>query len=129
MDRWLSSKHFCSWLGLCPINKKSGGKILQRGSKKNTNPATLALRKAARGLHHSKSSLGAFYRRMRAKHGGNKANKATAHKLARIIYQMLKNKKEYEDIGEEQYQEKYRKKVINNLKKKADRLGLKLVEA
>jgi len=35
--------------------------------KKNTNPATLALRKAARGLHHSKSSLGAFYRRMRAK--------------------------------------------------------------
>ena len=129
MNRWLTSKHFCSWLGLCPINKKSGGKILQRGSKKNTNPATVALRKAARGLHHSKSSLGAFYRRMRAKHGGYKANKATAHKLARIIYHLLKNKKAYEDIGEKQYQKKYRNKLIGNLKKKAAALGLKLVEA
>jgi transposase len=129
MDKWFSSKHFCSWLGLCPTNSISGGKVLRRGSKKNTNPATVALRKAARGLHHSKSALGAFYRRMRAKHGGYKANKATAHKLARIIYNMLKNKTEYEDMGADQYQEKYRNKVVNNLKKKAAALGLKLVEA
>jgi hypothetical protein len=66
---------------------------------------------------------------MRAKHGGYKANKATAHKLARIIYNMLKNKTEYEDMGADQYQEKYRNKVVNNLKKKAAALGLKLVEA
>lgn len=127
MDKWRTVKHFSSWLGLCPCNKISGGKILSRGSKKNTNRATLALRVAARGLHHSKSALGAFYRRMRAKHGPMKANLAVAHKLARIIYFMLKNKEAYRDVGEEYYQEKYRGRIINNLKRQAASLGLELV--
>ena len=127
MDKWATVKHFASWLGLCPCNKISGGKILARGSKKNTNRATLALRVAARSLHHSKSALGAFYRRMRAKHGPMKANLAVAHKLARIIYFMLKNKEEYHDVGEEYYQKKYRGRIITNLKRQAASLGLELV--
>ena len=100
---------------------------MARGSKKNNNRATLALRTAARGLHHSKSALGSFYRRMRAKHGPMKANLAAAHKLARIIYFMLKNKEAYRDVGEEYYQEKYRGRIIKNLKRQADSLGLELV--
>ncbi len=91
MDKWKTVKHFTSWLGLCPCNKITGGKVIYSGSKKVRNRAALALRVAARSLHRSKSALGMFYRRMRAKHGSLKANLAAAHKIARIIYSMLKS--------------------------------------
>ena len=129
MGKWKTVKHFTSWLGLCPCNKVSGGKILRKGSKKVDNRATLALRVAARSLHGNKSAMGAFYRRMRAKHGPMKANLAAAHRMARTIYFMLKNKTEYKDPGEEYYQEKYRNRVVRNLKKKAAELGFDLIAA
>ena len=109
MSKWETSKHFVSWLGLCPMNTVSGGKVLKRGSKKNANPASIALRKAAASLSRSKSGLGSFYRRIRTKIGALQANKATAHKLAKIIYNMLKNKTEYKDPGEAKYLEEYRR--------------------
>ncbi len=118
MSKWKKETHFTSWLGLCPINAISGGVVLRRGSKKNTSPATVALRRAASSLHSSKSALGAFYRRMRAKCGPMKANKAAAHKLARIIYSMLKNKTEYNEPGEKYYLEKNRNQSIKNLNRK-----------
>ena len=82
---------------------------------------------SALGLTHSDSALDVFYRRMRAKHGAPKAITATAHKLARIIYFMLKRREEYVDPGASYYQEKYRERVVKNLERKADKLGYKLV--
>ena len=129
MDKWETVKHFTSWLGLCPCNKKTGGKIFYRGSKKNKNRAALALRVAARSLDRSRSSLGAFYRRMRAKHGSPKANLAAAHKMARIIYWMLKKQEPYRDPGQDFYLEKYKDRIVKNMKSQAARLGFKLVKA
>ena len=131
MSKWKTVKHFTSWLGLCPWNDVSGGRVLKRGSKKVKNRATLALRVAARSLHGSKSALGVFYRRMRTKHGPMKANLAAAHKMARIIYFMLKNREAYKDPGEQYYIEKYRDRVVLNLKRRAASLGfeIKPVEA
>ncbi len=129
MSKWRTVKHFASWLGLCPCNKITGGKVLRKGSKKVTNPATLALRVAARSLHGNKSAMGAFYRRMRAKHGPMKANLAAAHRIARTIYFMMRDKTEYKDPGEEYYQEKYRNRVVRNLKKKAASMGFELTAA
>jgi len=126
MDKWKTVKHFTSWLGLCPCNKITGGKVFYSGSKKVRNRATLALRVAARSLHRSKSALGMFYRRMRAKHGSLKANLAAAHKTARIIYSMLKSKQAYKDPGETYYFEKYRKQIVNNMKRQATSLGYEL---
>jgi hypothetical protein len=126
MSRWRTVKHFASWLGLSPYNDISGGKILRRGSKKNKNRATVALRVAARSLWRSRSANGAFYRRMRAKHGPKVANKAAAHRLARQIYFMLKNKEPYRDLGEAHYKEKYRSRVVKNLKRRAAALGYEL---
>jgi hypothetical protein len=71
--------------------------------------------------------LAAFYRRIRAKHGAPKAITATAHKIARIFYHMLKSKQPYQDPGQAYYEHKYRERVINNLKRKAKLLGLELV--
>ena len=126
MSKWRTVKHFTSWLRLCPNNKITGGKVRRRGRLKGHNRAAQALRMAAQGLSRSQSALGAYYRRMRAKHGPAKANVAAAHKLARIVYYMLKNKTSYRDIGPEVYETKYRQRMVRNLERQARRLGLRL---
>jgi transposase len=126
MSKWPTANHFASWLGLCPNNKITGGKIMKRGRRKTKSRAAQALRMAAQGLSRSQSALGAYYRRMRAKHGAEKANVAAAHKLARIIYFMLKNKSAYQDIGVERYDTKYRERRVRNLERQAERLGFRL---
>ena len=90
MSRWNSEKHFASFLGLCPDNRISGGKVLQRGTRRVVNRAATALRLAAWTLQRSQSALGAKFRRLRARLGAPKAITAMAHHLARLIYRMLK---------------------------------------
>jgi transposase len=127
VSAWPTVKHFTSWLGLAPHNDKSGGKVLRRGTKKTKNRANLAFRLAAQSLSRSQSAVGAFHRRMRAKHGPAKATTATAHKLARIVYFMLKNRTAYLDPGVTHYERQYRDRTIRSLKRKAAHLGLELV--
>jgi len=127
MNKWPTVKHFTSWLALAPNNQKSGGKVLRTRTQKTDNRANTAFRIAAQSLSRSQSALGGFYRRMRAKHGAAKANVATAHKLARIVYFMLKDHRAYADPGEAYYEQHYRERTIRNLKRKAANLGLTLV--
>ncbi len=127
MDKWPSCKHFTSWLSLCPNNKITGGKIISTASKKTTNRAAQAFRLAARSLYHSKSALGAYYRRVQAQHGPQLAIKATAHKLARIVFAMLKDHSEYRDLGVLYYEQHFKERTINRLKRKASDLGFLLV--
>jgi len=126
MSRWPSEKHFASWLGLCPDNRISGGKRLSSHTRHVLNPVADALRIAATTLQNSKTALGAFYRRMRGKLGGASAITATAHKLARIIYRLLKYGELYVRTGMEQYQQKYQERVLHNLRKTAQSLGFQL---
>jgi transposase len=90
MTRWRSKKHFASWLGLGPDNRISGGKVFSTHARHVANSAADAPRIAATSLQNSQTALGAFYRRLRAKRGAASAITATAHKLARIIYRLLK---------------------------------------
>ena len=129
MSPWPTAKHFASWLRLSPCNDISGGKVLRRRTKKTANRANTALRVAAQSLARSNSALGAFYRRIRARHGPAKAVVATAHKLARIIYAMLKYRRPYVDPGARYYEERYQERVIRNLERKAARFGLVLTPA
>jgi len=129
MSRWPTVKHFTSWLGLSPQNEISGGKVLRSRTKRTKNRANTALRIAAQSLHHSNSALGGFYRRMRAKHGPAKAITATAHKLARIIYFMLRDRTPYHDPGPEFYEQQFQQRVIRNLKRRAKRLGFELISS
>jgi hypothetical protein len=126
MSPWPTVKHFCSWLGVCPHNDKTGGKVIKSRTKKTQNRAAAALRIAAQSLSRSKSTLGAYYRRMRAKLGGPEAITATAHKLARIIYAMLKNQTEYVDPGQRYYEEQARQRAIKQLRRKAKELGFEI---
>ena len=115
-------------MGLCPGNKVSGGKKLNGKTKSVANRAAIALRIAANSLTRSKSALGAYLRRQKARLGAPKAITATAHKLARLIYSMLKHGTQYVDAGQDYYEQRYRTRVVENLKKRALELGFTLVK-
>jgi transposase len=127
MDKFQTEKHFASWLGLCPNNRITGGKIQKSGTKKVVNRAAIAFRIAASTLKCSKSALGAYYRRMKARLGPAKAVTATAHKLAKIVYRMLKFGQEYIDAGQDQYEKKYKERLLFSLKKRAKAFGYELL--
>lgn len=127
MTRWPTAKHFAAWLGLCPGNKISGGKRYRSRTKPTANRAAAALRMAAQTLSHSHSALGAYYRRMRARLGAPGAITATAHKLARIVYSMLRHGMPYVDVGQHAYDQQYRERVVKNLKRNARTFGFTLV--
>ena len=127
MSKWQTKKHFSSWMAICPGNKVSGGKVLSGRTKASKNRVKEALRMAAYSLTFSDSYLGAYYRRMRAKLGAPKAITATAHKLARIIYHMLKYQKEYHELGAEQFEKEQWQKNLNRIQKQAREMGYKLV--
>jgi transposase len=129
LSRFDTVKHFCSWLGLCPGTKISGGKVLGAKSKRTGNRAAQALKLAAAALRSSKSALGAYYRRMSARMDKPKAVTAAAHKLARLIYIMLTRGEEYTDRGQQYFEERYRERVVRQLTKKARELGLEIVPA
>lgn len=126
MSQWPTVKHFASWLHLCPNNKITGGKVKHRGVQPTKNRASTALRVAAASLKHSDSALGAYYRRIRSRSGAPAAVTATAHKLARIIYFMLKERKPYHDFGADYYEQQHRTRVLRNLNRQAAKLGYRL---
>ena len=127
MSQWPNAKAFASWLGLCPGNKISGGKVLSSKTKPSDNITAQALRMAASSLYRSKTAIGAFFRRLRARLGAPKAITAAAHKLARILYRMLSNGTNYWEVGENYYEQQYQARVVANLTKRAEELGFMLV--
>jgi len=129
MSRWKTEAHFSSWLGLCPDNRTSGDKVLARGTRRVVNRAATALRMAAITLMRSRTYLGAQYRRLRTKLGAPKAITAMAHRLARLVYRMLKYGQHYVDKGAEYYEHSYRRQQIEFLTKKAAKLGFQITLA
>ena len=122
MSKWKSAKHFAAWLNLTPNTKITGGKIISSKLMKKKNKAGQYLRQAASSLKANKSPIGDYYRRMRGKLGGRGAILNTAHKLARIIYTMLKNNTEYSVGLVNDNQEKYKEDKIKKLEKQLARL-------
>jgi transposase len=128
MSPWPSQDHFSAWLALAPNNRITGGKRIRKNQPKiHPNRAAQAFRLAAQTLEKSQSALGAFFRRVQSRLGRSGAIKATAHKLAVIVYSMLKNKTPYRDLGANYYETRYRDRLINSLKKKAATLGFNLI--
>jgi transposase len=129
MSKWPTEQHFVSWIGLSPRNDLSGGKVLNRKTRKVVSRLATALRMAATTLRDSDSYLGAQYRRFRTRLGAPKAITAMGAKLARLIYRRLRHGQEYVDRGTAYHQEKYRQQQIQFLAKKAPQHGFVLAEA
>lgn len=128
MSRWPTVKHFASWLGLSPNNRVSGGRVMSSRTKPSANRVAAALRLAAYALHRSDSTLGAFLRRKKTQLGAPKAITATAHKIARTIYSILRYGQQYVDAGAEYYERQYRNRALRNATRRAAQLGYRLVE-
>jgi transposase len=126
MSPWKTEKHFASWLTLCPNNKITGGRILQRRTRKASNRVRDVLCLCAQSLFNSRSALGAFSRRMRSRLGPQKAMVATAHKLALVIYRLLKFGKQYVDIGQDAYDQQYKQRAVRALACRAKEFGFQL---
>ena len=126
LSRFANVKHFCSWLGLCPATKISGGKVLSAKTKRSVNRVRQALKMAAMSVSHSDSALGAFYRRLCSRMDKPRANTATAHKLARMVYFMLTRGEAFVDDGQNRYEEQQRERSIAALKRRATALGFQL---
>jgi len=129
LSHFANASAFASWLGLCPDNRISGGKVLFVKTRVVKNRAAMALRMAAQSLHRSHSSLGQYYRRMRAKLGTPKAITAVAHKLARIIYHLLTTGKSYDETISARHDEQYHQRFEARLRKQAHALGFELITA
>jgi transposase len=129
LSRFESVKHFCSWLGLCPGTKISGGKVLSARTRRSTHRVRQALKLAAMSLSRSRSALGAFYRRLCTRMDKPRANTAVAHKLARMIYFMLTRGEEFVDRGQHQYEEQQRQRSIAALRRRAADLGFSIMPA
>jgi transposase len=125
--KFRSASAFSSWMGICPDNDISGGKILWVGTRKVKCRAATALRMAAQSLHHSNSALGDFYRRMRAKLGAPKAITAAAHKLARIIFHLVTTGQEFDESRFAADQLRYQKRQENKLRARAKAMGFQLI--
>lgn len=122
MSKWKTAKQLGAWLNLAPNTKKTGGKEIGTRMMKKKNIAGITLRAAAATLHSNKTYLGEHYRRMRYKLGGKGAVIACAHKLARIIYSMIKDKTEFTFQRGVADQEKFTARKINQLEKQLVRL-------
>ena len=129
LHQFRTDKHFCSWLGLAPHNDITGGKVKRSRTLKNHNRAGQVLRLAAQSVGRGRSSLAAYYHAHRARLGKASAIVATAHKLARIIYHMLKERRPYQALTRDAYEQQSRQRELKNLEKRAAKLGLQLQPA
>jgi len=126
LSRFPTYKHFCSWLGLCAGTRRSGKRVLSSRSRRTTNRAATALRLAAQSLHRSQTALGAFYRRIKARLGPEKATTATANKLAKLIYLTLTTGTVYLDPGPDYFEQTNQTKALKQLRRRATKLGYHL---
>jgi transposase len=126
LSKWPTEKHFCSWLGLCPNWKKTGGKVRSSRTRRGKNRAATAFRLAAYSLIRSHGYLGAYMRRQRARLGAPKAITAAAHKLARIVYNLLRYGVAYLQKTEEEYAAQVRARRLKSLQRQARELGFRL---
>jgi len=127
LDAFPTDKQFCSWLSLAPHHEISGGKVLRRHTLKTGNRAGQVFRLAAQAVSRSQTALGAYFRKQRARLGPEKAIVATAHKIARIFYHMLKERTPFRRLSAEEYQQRDRAREIARLQNKAAKLGYELV--
>lgn len=130
LSRFPTEKEFVSHVTLAPRRPMSGGKPVRKKKKRNTASTRVAgaLRMAALSLRNGKTALGAYYRKIARRIGGDVAVFATARKLATLIYRLLRWGQPYVDEGAEAYEKRYQQGRISTLKAKAKELGYQLVQ-
>jgi len=121
-----TSKQFTSWLGLCPDNRISGGRVLGSKTRQVSHRLAAALRLCAFSLWRSAEGLGDYCRRMKGRLGKAEGITATAHKIARIIYHMIATGSAYSEEHACRRSPEATARKLENLRKQAQSLGYQL---
>ena len=129
MSKFSTEGEFVKHMGLAPHRPVSGGKVLKDKRKKQKGTRTAeALRNAASSLKHSRSALGAYYRRIARRKDSGVAVFATARKLGELVYRMLRYGQQYVDVGQAEYEKRYEQTRIRALTSTANQMGYNLVK-
>jgi len=126
LSRFPNAKAFSSWLGLCPNNKISGGRLLSSRTRHVVNRASVMLRIAAMGIGRTDTCLGWFYRRKAMKLGPAAATTATARKLACVLYHLIKHREVYIEPDLADYQRRYYVHRTVKLTRQLENLGFEV---
>jgi transposase len=129
VSRFQNASAFASWLGLCPEQQISGGRVLYTKSRRVRNRVALALRMGANSLHHANNYLGEFFRRIVRRLGKPQAITATAHKLARIVFHLLNTREPYNESVFQRCDQEALQRAELRLRRYAAQLGFQVVPA
>jgi transposase len=124
LKNFKSAKHFCSWLGLCPDQRISGGKVLSSKTRRVVNRVTEAFRMGAFGVTNAHCRMGEYARRMKSRLGKVEGTTAVAHKIARLVYTLIKTRIPYDEEKAFKPNSYSRSKRLSMLKKMAKSLDL-----
>ena len=104
MSRFPSGGHLASWARICPGTHESAGK--RRGTATgvgNNWLRTTLLESAWAASHTKKSYLGTQFRRIAKRRGPKRAAIAVAHSILVIVYHLLRDGGEYQDLGPDHF--------------------------
>jgi transposase len=127
VSRFPTERHFASWLRLCPHIQESNQTRKKAAKRKGKSRLAQAFRMAAQAVSRMKIPMAVFYHRIKARLGGKGAITATAHKLAVLVYRLLKHGTEYVRQSMDEYAAKIRVQLERSLRRKAAELGFDVV--
>ena len=124
MNRFPTAGHISSWSGVCPGNNESAGKRRSGKTRKGNKILKSALVECAQSaVQHKSSFFYAQYQRISMRRGKKRALLAVAHTMLIAIYYMIKEDKEYIDLGADFYNKFNKEKKANAYMKKLKELG------
>ena len=124
MTRFPTSGHICSWAGVCPGNNESAGKRRSGKTRKGNKILKSTLVECAQSAVRRKDTFFyAQYQRIAMRRGKKRATLAVAHSILIAIYYMIKEDKEYQDLGADFYNKFNKEKKANAYMKKLKELG------
>lgn len=124
MNRFPTAGHISSWSGVCPGNNESAGKRRSGKTRKGNKILKSALVECAQSaVQHKNSFFYAQYQRISMRRGKKRALLAVAHTMLIAIYYMIKEDKEYIDLGADFYNKFNKEKKANAYMKKLKELG------
>lgn len=119
--------HLASWAGICPGNKKTGGKRLSGRTRKGNTYLRAALVQAAWGASMKKDCyLSSQFFRLTKRLGRKKALVAVAHSLLVIIFHVLQNDQTYTELGGDYFDRHHVEQQREYYLRRLQMLGLKV---
>ena len=124
MKRFPTAGHISSWAGVCPGNNESAGKRRSGKTRKGNKILKSTLVECAQSAVRRKDTFFyAQYQRISMRRGKKRAILAIAHSILISIYYMMKEDKEYEELGADFYNKFNKEKKANAYMKKIKELG------